>query len=505
MAKVVFLMTDTQRYDMVNANVSTGLHTPSLDRLAARGMRFTRAYTTQPVCQPARCGLFTGLYPHSCNSWTNSAALSADVHTIGRRLQDHGVRTAYVGKWHLDGGDYFGLGRCPDGWDPDYWYDMRNYLEELTPEERRASRRSATMEETSDVPAEFTYAYRCTDRAIRFLQQHGQEDHFLLCVSYDEPHGPHLCPRQYWEPYRDFDFPLPSNVTDTLEDKPDYQKVWAGDRLLQDRSAVRVCLPYYFGCNSFVDVQIGRVLDALETYAGPDVTVIYTSDHGDMLQSHCLMSKGPAAYDEITRIPFFVKGPGIAPGSVSRAPVSHIDLCPTLYDLFGLEPAPVFAGHSLLPQLRGETERVNEFVFFEFGRYEVDHDGFGGFQPLRAAFDGRYKLSLNLLSQDEFYDLAQDPGETVNRIHDPACYEQICRLHDAILENMNRTRDPFRGYYWHCRPWRKDAPRPTWDYTGYTRQSENDYEARQLDYATGLPMEYACRKKEAPPSSQRMP
>lgn len=168
MAKVVFLMTDTQRYDMVNANVSTGLHTPSLDRLAARGMRFTRAYTTQPVCQPARCGLFTGLYPHSCNSWTNSAALSADVHTIGRRLQDHGVRTAYVGKWHLDGGDYFGLGRCPDGWDPDYWYDMRNYLEELTPEERRASRRSATMEETSDVPAEFTYAYRCTDRAIRF-------------------------------------------------------------------------------------------------------------------------------------------------------------------------------------------------------------------------------------------------------------------------------------------------------------------------------------------------
>ena len=87
MAKVIFIMTDSQRYDMVNANVHTGLKTPCLDRLAAQGVRFTQAYTTQPVCQPARAALFTGLYPHSCNSWTNSVALSADVHTIGQRLR----------------------------------------------------------------------------------------------------------------------------------------------------------------------------------------------------------------------------------------------------------------------------------------------------------------------------------------------------------------------------------------------------------------------------------
>ena len=157
MAKVIFIMTDSQRYDMVNANVHTGLKTPCLDRLAAQGVRFTQAYTTQPVCQPARAALFTGLYPHSCNSWTNSVALSADVHTIGQRLRDNGIRTAYIGKWHLDGGDYFGLGKCPDGWDPDYWYDMRNYLDELTPEERYASRQTSTME-TQDVPSSFTYA-----------------------------------------------------------------------------------------------------------------------------------------------------------------------------------------------------------------------------------------------------------------------------------------------------------------------------------------------------------
>ena len=494
MAKVIFIMTDSQRYDMVNANVPTGLKTPCLDRLASQGMRFTRAYTTQPVCQPARCALFTGMYPHSCNSWTNSSALSADVHTIGQRLRDHGVHTAYIGKWHLDGGDYFGLGHCPDGWDPAYWYDMRNYLDELTPEERVISRRTSTME-TTDIAPSFTYASRCSDRAVRFLQEHGQEENFLLCVSYYEPHGPYLCPREYWEQYRDFEFPRSRNVEDTLEEKPDYQKVWAGGKEEKDRREVRIKAPYYFGCNSFVDAQIGRVLDAVDTYAGEDAVVIYTSDHGDFLESHCLSGKGPAAYDEITRIPLFIKGPGIAAGSVSGAPVSHINLAPAVFDLFGIPQPPVFPGVSLLPQARGEQERVNEYCFLEFGRYEVDHDGFGGFQPMRAVFDGRYKLSLNLLSQDEFYDLQEDPLEMVNRIDDPACYERICRLHDAILDNMNRTRDPFRGYYWRRRPWRKDAPDATWSDTGYTRQSENDYEERQLDYETGLTMVDAVRRK----------
>lgn len=494
MAKVIFIMTDSQRYDMVNANVSTGLRTPCLDSLAARGMRFTRAYTTQPVCQPARCALFTGMYPHSCNSWTNSSALSSDVHTIGQRLRDHGIRTAYIGKWHLDGGDYFGLGRCPDGWDPAYWYDMRNYLDELTPEERTASRHDTTMQ-TQDIPSSFTYAHRCTDRAVQFLQEHGQESDFLLCVSYDEPHDPYLCPQEYWKPYEDFVFPSAPNVADTLDGKPDYQKVWAGQKLDQERTNVQIRAPYYFGCNSFVDSQIGRVLDAADTFAGEDTIVFYTSDHGDFLESHCLTGKGPAAYDEITRIPLFIKGPGIASGSVSSAPVSHINLAPTVLDLFGLQCPPVFPGNSLLPQLYGNAERVNQYCFIEFGRYEVDHDGFGGFQPMRSVFDGRYKLSINLLSQDEFYDLQLDPYEMNNRINDPSCYTEICRLHDAILDNMNQTRDPFRGYYWHRRPWRKDAPAATWSYTGYTRQSENDYEERQLDYATGLPMETSSRRK----------
>jgi uncharacterized sulfatase len=139
---------------------------------------------------------------------------------------------------------------------------------------------------------------------------------------------------------------------------------------------------------------------------------------------------------------------------------------------------------------------VNEAVFIEFGRYEVDHDGFGGFQPLRCAVDERWKLNVNLLSTDELYDLREDPAEMVNLIESPRHASVRDALHDRLLDWMNRTRDPFRGYWWERRPWRQGARPATWEYTGMTRQRENEeYEPRQLDYDTGLPMTAAVRKK----------
>ena len=115
--KVVFIMTDTQRNDMVGCSGNKDMKTPHLDQLASEGIRFDRAYTTQPVCGPARSAIFTGTYPHSNGVVGNSMPLGANVKTIRQRLSDNGNHTAYIGKWHLDGGDYFGLGRCPDGWD----------------------------------------------------------------------------------------------------------------------------------------------------------------------------------------------------------------------------------------------------------------------------------------------------------------------------------------------------------------------------------------------------
>lgn len=491
--KVILIMTDTQRTDMVGCYGHPNMKTPNLDRLAEEGIRFDSAYTTQPVCQPARSAIFTGSYPHSCASWSNCMGLSDNVQTIGRRLTDHGIHSAYIGKWHLDGGDYFGLGRAADGWDPDCWYDMRNYLEELTEEERYLSRQTETMK-THDIKEEFTYGHRCSDRAVDFLKTHQEED-YLLVVSYDEPHGPFLCPKEFWSQYEGYEFPHKENLLDPLENKPEHHRIWAGEGYLAaEKEGFELKPKYFLGCNSFADYEIGRVLKAADEYA-EDAVIIYTSDHGDMLYSHSLTAKGPAMYEEITHIPFIVKG--FDKGGVDTHPVSHINIAPTILELFQVQIPKVFEGKSILGELK-TGERANPYVFMEFGRYEVDHDGFGGYQPVRAIFDGRYKLVINLMTSDELYDLQEDDQEMDNLIMASGYDEVKIRLHQALLDHMSETRDPFRGYYWEDRPWNPIREYRTWDNRMMTRQRENEeYEPRQLDYGTGLPMEQAVRKKGA--------
>ena len=121
--QAIFILTDTQGSDVIGCYGRPEMRTPNIDRMATEGIRFDRAYSTQPVCGPARAALFTGLYPHSNGVLGNDMAPAIDAQTIGQRLTAVGIKTGYVGKWHLDGTDYFGNGICPEGWDPDYWFD----------------------------------------------------------------------------------------------------------------------------------------------------------------------------------------------------------------------------------------------------------------------------------------------------------------------------------------------------------------------------------------------
>lgn len=492
--KVILIMTDTMRWDFVNCYRHTGLQTPNLDKMAAEGTRYEYAYTTQPVCQPARAGIFTGLYPHSCNGWANSMALDANTRTIGQRLQDKGVRTGYIGKWHLDGTDYFGNGQCPPGWDPEYWFDGRNHLDSLPDDEAR-KRSRMYGEKVPDPDINELYGHGVANRAVDYIERYKDED-FFLTVSFDEPHSPHHCPREFWEKYVGFEFPKDENVWDTLEGKPEFQKSWAGEFLKEDKDKLVLSNPHHFGCNEYVDFEIGRVLDAIEKYV-PDAFVIYTSDHGHMMMAHSLWFKGVCGYDENARIPFIIKGKGVPKGVVDASPVSHINIVPTIFELFGLEKPKVLQGDSLIPQIEGKMERVNDYVFSEWGRYEIDHDMCGGFFPMRMAFDGRYKLTVYSMSPtDELYDMKEDPYEMRNLIDSEEHAEIRDRLHDAILDMMNRTRDPFRGWVWEQRPWRKGLPDPSVRWIdGFTRQREDeDYEIRQLDYRTGLTMDKPSRE-----------
>jgi uncharacterized sulfatase len=487
---IVLILTDTQATNVVGCYGHPELRTPNIDRLAQEGVRFDRAYTTCPVCTPARAGLFTGIYPHTAGAWTNNLPLGANVRTVGQYFQDGGYRTAYIGKWHLDGHDYFGTGACPPGWEPEYWYDGRNYLDELSEAEIGLWRQGLSTYDdlrAHDIRAEFTWAHRVSDRAIRFLETSDGRP-FLLVASYDEPHHPFTCPPEFVEPFLGYDHPLGPAAFDTLANKPAHQREWAAVSGARHTNGT-VRAPMYFGCNSFVDAEIGRVVQAVRSHAPANTYVVFTSDHGEMLGAHGLTGKGAAMYDEITRIPLIVVQPdGAGAGRVCPEAVSHIDLAPTLLGWAGLSIPPILEGRSLAPLLRGEAD-PERAAFIEFNRYEIEHDSFGGFQPVRCVTDGRFKLVVNLMTSDELYDLHADPAEVDNLIEEAAYAEARDRLHDRLLAWMYEKRDPFRGYYWERRPWRAER-RLAWN--GLFRPRPADGHAPVVrDYDTGLPTQGA--------------
>ncbi len=491
--QVVLVMTDTTRKDMLGCYGNKRMITPNLDKLASQGVKYENAYTCQPVCGPARSALFTGTFPHTNGMVTNSMPLGANVKTVGQRLSDNGISCGYIGKWHLDGGDYFGFGIPAEGYDPNYWYDMKCYLDELSDDDKVRSRQMMTSFD-DDMCEDFTFAHRCSDRALRFIDEYKDQD-FFLTVSYDEPHGPCLCPAPYNTMYENFKFDDNPNFQDDLTKKPLMQQLWAGEAMHQTADELNkpsTALSLFLGCNSFVDYEIGRVLDKIEQEI-PDALVIFTSDHGDMLGNHRLQMKNAIAYKEVANIPFIIKG-GDQDKTITE-PASHIDIVPTILDYMHIPIPKILEGRSILPQILDSNVSINDYAFTEFTRYEVDHDGFGGLQMMRAIISEKYKLVINLLDTDEFYDLEQDPFEVHNIIEGSTTSDIRNTMHDALLEHMNQTRDLYRGYQWAVRPWRTDK-KPNWDNDGYTRQRENEeYESRQLDYDTGLPMKEAIRKK----------
>jgi len=455
----VFIMTDTQGANVVGCYGRPEMRTPRIDRLAAEGVRFGRAYSMFPVCTPARAGIFTGLYPNFNGAWANELPLGDNVRTMGQRFRDLGYATAYTGKWHLDGHDYFGTGECPDGWDPELWYDGKRYLDDLSDDEIELWRRglgSVAALKEHDVQPEFTWGHRVSNRAIDWIEKRAAgDDPFLIVVSYDEPHGPATCPAEYVEPFVEHDYELGPGAFDDLAGKPAHHRAWAA-ACGKVHTGGKVRKAMYFGCQSFVDHEIGRVIDAVDRCARDDTVIVFTSDHGTMMGAHGITNKGPVMYDEITRIPLIVRMPGGAPaGRVERTLASHADLLPTMLELAGADVPDLLSGESLAPLLRGDEADADRSVVIEFDRFDVDNDAVGEFLPIRCIVRGDYKLVINLLDTvDELYHMADDPAEVVNLIGDPAHAEARDRLHDELLAWMDRTSDPFRGPCWANRPWR---------------------------------------------------
>lgn len=497
---ILFILTDTQPTALVECYSGQAVETPNLDALAASGLRFDRAYTTCPLCTPARSAIFTGMTPSRNGAYSNNQPLGDTIKTMGQRFRDQGYRSAYIGKWHLDGHDYFGDGRCPDGWEDGYWYDGKRYLLELSPEDAKRWRlewsRYEDLKELG-VTSEDTWGHRISDRAERFLDEQVDDSRpFLLVASYDEPHHPWTCPPEFVERFQGKSIDIGPGAFDSLENKPAHQQRWAREAGVQEPTG-KYGNTMALACNSYIDTQIGRVINkarAICEARNEPLWIVYTSDHGDHMGAHRLMTKGSTGYEENTRIPFIVSPPSETSGLVQQSLVSHLDILPTFMEIAGIPQPDCLDGRSILSLCESEEVDSERRVFTEYTRHEVGHDGFGGLLPMRMWMRGPWKLVINLFHTDELYNLEEDPAELDNRIDDPACADERDSLHTELIEWMYEHIDPQRGEPWEKRPWHT-IEKPVWN-APMRPVPDDGYRPTYIDYDTGMPTRGVAKQFE---------
>ena len=209
----VYIMTDSQSKSMVGAYGDPKVDTPNLDNLANNGIRFERAYTACPVCTPARGAIFSGQHPQNNGAISNGQGCSANLPLMGTIFNEHGYKTGYTGKWHLDSAGYFGGGLAQGGFPQQWWYDGKVYGDELGKDMFYKFLASRTADDLRE--AGFTedkiWGHRVADRAVDFLE-HAGNDPFVLAVSFDEPHAPYVAPPEYWEKFSKDELGLPFGI-----------------------------------------------------------------------------------------------------------------------------------------------------------------------------------------------------------------------------------------------------------------------------------------------------
>lgn len=454
---ILFLMTDQQRADTVMPDHPC--LTPNLDDLAAQGVRFTRAYTPNAICSPARASLMTGLYPsqHGMVDVTHNvpayrAELRENVTMWSHRLQESGYRIGYFGKWHVERKQElsaFGMAE----YELNHSQGYKSYRQSLGLSERRYAFRKDLAADGYDTrilygaydePAEAAEPYYLYSRGIDFIRsQEGRTEPWAAVISVLEPHDPYVAPNAYVEKYDIDAIELPATLRDDLTGKPGIlhrlQSVWRG---LSDRE-VREAIACYYAMCSLIDDQVGRVVQALkESGQWENTIIVYTTDHGDMLGAHGLFMKGVTAYEDVYRIPLIVSGPVVArPGRECAAIVNLVDLAPTLTELTGSAPIEEAAGRSLVPLLRDPEEADAA------GASEVWNEGYAEFHGQRLAYTqrlvwhGRYKYIFNGFDLDELYDLQADPLETANLAGNPEYAETLREMAARMWRNVHRLQD----------------------------------------------------------------
>ena len=400
--------------------------TPHIDRLAARGVRFERAYCTFPLCGPSRNSFLTGLYPNSTGILANAQIFRQSIPehvSLPQAFRQAGYFVGRIGKlYHYN--VPFSVGT--DGHD-----DPASWELELNP--AGVDRREEEPKIFSLQPGQFggTLSWYASPRpdaehtdgllaadAEWVLQRCGRDRSrpFFLAVGFFRPHTPYVAPKDpYFGLYPEAAMPVVADVKADQADLPaaalgSYKK--EQDKLTDELR--RQALQAYYASISFMDAQVGRVLDALDTNGLADNTVIvFTSDHGYHTGEHGLWQK-QSLFEESARVPLIVVAPGISrPGAVAAAPVSQVDLYPTLAALCGVQAPETLQGQSLVALLADPHKQGRGWALSQVGRRGgKTQPSFFGYSLRTPRW--RYTEWDEGRQGRELYDHESDPKELVN-------------------------------------------------------------------------------------------
>lgn len=419
--------------------------TPNLDRLAAKGVRFQRAYCNYPLCGPSRNSMLTGLYPNSTGIYGNRELFRQTIPSqvsLPQAFRQSGYLAARVGKiYHYDVPNAIGT----DGHDDPASWEIKvnpagvDHLEE----ERKMNRLVPEMPGgliswyASPAPDEDHTDGMVASHAIALLQTHAAAPSrpFFLAVGFFRPHGPYIAPKNpYFEQYRNSEMPLPTNVSADQADIPaaalsSYNKGY--DKFTDDLR--RDAMQAYYASISFVDAQVGRIVGALERLELSENTVIvFTSDHGYHLGEHGMWRKN-TLFENSARVPLIVVAPGAPQQRTAISPVGLVDLYPTLAELCGVESPDNLQGQSLVPMLRNPNEAGRGWAVTQVRR------GSGKFgYSLRTA---RWRYTEWDAGEHgvELYDHDRDPGELTNLARDPAMTTILGELSSTLRKAIGAT------------------------------------------------------------------
>lgn len=435
------------------------IQSPNLDRLAARGVTFKKAYCQQAVCSPSRSSLLTGTRPDTTKVWdlvTHFRSALPDVVTLPQHFRQNGYFVQGMGKIYHGGYDDAPSWSVP--WSrPDatqYALPENQALQRQNREQRRLQSESGAYGpayEGADVPDNTFHDGALAEMAIKALREMaGKQQPFWLGVGFIKPHLPFVAPKKYWDLYDPEKIELAPNPF-RPKGAPEYAILPGGELRnyygipqgpIPDDLARKLKHGYYASI-SYMDAQLGRVLDELDRLKLSDNTIIVLwGDHGWKLGEHGAWCKHSNVEND-TNAPLLIAGPGIGKGGrQSDSLVEFVDVYPTLAELCGLKLPAHLEGTSLVPVIRDPSRTVKTAAFSQYPR-NVKGTRLMGYS-MRTE---RYRLTRWVHRDDpakveavELYDHSVDPQENTNIAGDPANAEILNRLTQQWMKGWQGAR-----------------------------------------------------------------